>query len=88
MDKKKRLIQLTEGILLCCVIVVMTLLCIGIIKKEVKNTKGKLTETIGWYRIQDNKKVQVDLNQKIYFPSLLENLYYIMIRSPRNTKDI
>ena len=65
MDKKKRLIQLTEGILLCCVIVVMTLLCIGIIKKEVKNTKGKLTETIGWYRIQDNKKVQVDLNQKI-----------------------
>lgn len=53
MDKKKRLIQLTEGILLCCVIVVMTLLCIGIIKKEVKNTKGKLTETIGWYRIQD-----------------------------------
>lgn len=56
MDKKKRLIQLTEGILLCCVIVVMTLLCIGIIKKEVKNTKGKLTETIGWYRIQDNKK--------------------------------
>lgn len=26
MDKKKRLIQLTEGILLCCVIVVMTLL--------------------------------------------------------------
>jgi len=65
MDKKKRLIQLTEGILLCCVIVVMTLLCIGIIKKEVKNTKGKLTETTGWYRIQDNKKVQVDLNQKI-----------------------
>lgn len=65
MDKKKRLIQLTEGMLLCCVIVVMTLLCIGIIKKEVKNTKGKLTETIGWYRIQDNKKVQVDLNQKI-----------------------
>ena len=65
MDKKKRLIQLTEGILFCCVIVVMTLLCIGIIKKEVKNTKGKLTETIGWYRIQDNKKVQVDLNQKI-----------------------
>lgn len=57
MDKKKRLIQLTEGILLCCVIVVMTLLCIGIIKKEVKNTKGKLTETTGWYRIQDNKKV-------------------------------
>ena len=56
MDKKKRLIQLTEGILLCCVIVVMTLLCIGIIKKEVKNTKGKLTETTGWYRIQDNKK--------------------------------
>ena len=44
MDKKKRLIQLTEGILLCCVIVVMTLLCIGIIKKEVKNTKGKLTD--------------------------------------------
>ena len=39
MDKKKRLIQLTEGILFCCVIVVMTLLCIGIIKKEVKNTK-------------------------------------------------
>ena len=65
MDKKKRLIQLTEGMLLCCVIVVMTLLCIGIIKKEVKNTKGKLTETTGWYRIQDNKKVQVDLNQKI-----------------------
>ena len=65
MDKKKRLIQLTEGILLCCVIIVMTLLCIGIIKKEVKNTKGKLTETTGWYRIQDNKKVQVDLNQKI-----------------------
>lgn len=65
MDKKKRLIQLTEGILLCCVIVVMTLLCIGIIKKEVKNTKGKLTQTTGWYRIQDNKKVQVDLNQKI-----------------------
>ena len=65
MNKKKRLIQLTEGILLCCVIVVMTLLCIGIIKKEVKNTKGKLTETTGWYRIQDNKKVQVDLNQKI-----------------------
>lgn len=25
-------------------------------KKEVKNTKGKLTETTGWYRIQDNKK--------------------------------
>ena len=65
MDKKKRLIQLTEGMLLCCVIVVMTLLCIGIIKKEVKNTKGKLTQTTGWYRIQDNKKVQVDLNQKI-----------------------
>ena len=65
MNKKKKIIQLTEGILLCCVIVVMTLLCIGIIKKEVKNTKGKLTETIGWYRIQDNKKVQVDLNQKI-----------------------
>lgn len=65
MDKKKKLIQLTEGMLLCCVIVVMTLLCIGIIKKEVKNTKGKLTETTGWYRIQDNKKVQVDLNQKI-----------------------
>lgn len=65
MDKKKRLIQLTEGMLLCCVIVVMTLLCIGIIKKEVKNTKGKLTETTEWYRIQDNKKVQVDLNQKI-----------------------
>ena len=63
MDKKKKLIQLTEGMLLCCVIVVMTLLCIGIIKKEVKNTKGKLTETTGWYRIQDNKKVQVDLNQ-------------------------
>lgn len=42
MDKKKRLIQLTEGILLCCVIVVMTLLCIGIIKKEVKNTKRKI----------------------------------------------
>ena len=50
MDKKKRLIQLTEGILLCCVIVVMTLLCIGIIKKEVKNTKGKLTETTGWQK--------------------------------------
>ena len=65
MNKKKKIIQLTEGILLCCVIVVMTLLCIGIIKKEVKNTKGKLTETTGWYRIQDNKKVQVDLNQKI-----------------------
>ena len=65
MDKKKRLIQLTEGMLLCCVIVVMTLLCIGIIKKEVKNTKGKLTQTTGWYRIQDKKKVQVDLNQKI-----------------------
>ena len=65
MDKKKRLFQLTEGMLLCCVIVVMTLLCIGIIKKEVKNTKGKLTQTTGWYRIQDNKKVQVDLNQKI-----------------------
>lgn len=65
MDKKKRLIQLTEGMLLCCVIVIMTLLCIGIIKKEVKNTKGKLTQTTGWYRIQDNKKVQVDLNQKI-----------------------
>ena len=39
MDKKKRLIQLTEGMLLCCVIVVMTLLCIGIIKKEVKNKR-------------------------------------------------
>ena len=66
MDKKKKLIQLTEeGMLLCCVIVVMTLLCIGIIKKEVKNTKRKLTETTWWYRIQDNKKVQVDLNQKI-----------------------
>ena len=51
MDKKKKLIQLTEGMLLCCVIVVMTLLCIGIIKKEVKNTKGKLTETTGWYRM-------------------------------------
>lgn len=51
MDKKKRLIQLTEGMLLCCVIVIMTLLCIGIIKKEVKNTKGKLIETTGWYRI-------------------------------------
>ena len=49
MDKKKKLIQLTEGMLLCCVIVVMTLLCIGIIKKEVKNTKGKLTETTGCY---------------------------------------
>lgn len=34
MDKKKRLIQLTEGILLCCVIVVMTLLCIGSIEKD------------------------------------------------------
>ena len=34
-------------------------------KKRGKNTKGKLTETTGWYRIQDNKKVQVDLNQKI-----------------------
>ncbi len=65
MDKKKKIIQLTEGVLLCCVIFVMTLLCIGIIKKEVKNTKGKLTETTGWYRIQDNKKVQVDLNRKI-----------------------
>ena len=85
MDKKKRLIQLTEGMLLCCVIVVMTLLCIGIIKKEVKNTKGKLTETTGWYRIQDNKKVQVDLNQKIKADTQ-GNLYYIMIRSPRNTR--
>lgn len=61
MDKKKRLIQLTEGILLCCVIVVMTLLCIGIIKKEVKNTKGKLTETTGWYRIQENKPFEQNL---------------------------
>ena len=87
MNKKKKIIQLTEGILLCCVIVVMTLLCIGIIKKEVKNTKGKLTETIGWYRIQDNKKVQVDLNQKIKADPQ-GNLYYIMIRLPRNTKDI
>ena len=72
MDKKKRLIQLTEGILLCCVIVVMTLLCIGIIKKEVKNTKGKLTETTGWYRIQDNKKVQVDM---YVFDSIAESRY-------------
>ena len=42
MDKKKRLIQLTEGILLCCVIVVMTLLCIGINKKRGKEYKRKI----------------------------------------------
>ena len=40
MDKKKKLIQLTEGMLLCCVIVVMTLLCIGIIKKDKSELKG------------------------------------------------
>ena len=88
MDKKKRLIQLTEGILLCCVIVVMTLLCIGIIKKEVKNTKGKLTETTGWYRIQDNKKSASRSKSEDKRQIRKENLYYIMIRSPRNTKDI
>lgn len=41
MNKKKKIIQLTEGILLCCVIVVMTLLCIGIIKRG-KEYKRKI----------------------------------------------
>ena len=42
MNKKKKIIQLTEGILLCCVIVVMTLSLHRDHKKRGKEYKRKI----------------------------------------------